>query len=117
MNDRDTLAELINPHQPAALGYWCSCGLALGCHIDQHRADIVIAAGWRPPVRTLTTAELDDLPVRSVVLDHEGDPWQRHSYGWTCVASAGDYAESEDLIVRYGPVTVVHVPAEAVTGE
>lgn len=67
-SDRDTLAELINPHQPKARGYWCSCGKALSEHIDQHRADVMLAAGWRPPARVIETAEqLDAMPPGSIV--------------------------------------------------
>ncbi|BAD58841.1 hypothetical protein [Nocardia farcinica] len=47
--------------------------------------DVVVAAGWRPPARVITDlAELDTLPVGSVVMDSpypEGDVCRRTADG------------------------------------
>ncbi|WP_068059265.1 hypothetical protein [Nocardia xishanensis] len=127
MCDRDTLAELINLHQPAARGFWCSCGEALDCHIDQHRAAVVIAAGWRPPARRIETpAELDALPEGAVVRTAEGRIAEK-----TCHYGAADrhgfrsdWAETQDDDIPIGtdelddlPAIVLWEPEEVTSGE
>jgi hypothetical protein len=62
----------------------------------------------RPPVGVddvlEAAADLDDLPVRAVVLDRAGDAWQRHAGDWRC--TTGGICTTSD-ITGYGPFTVV----------
>lgn len=118
-SDRDTLAELIHPHQPAALGFWCSCGEALGCHIDQHRAEVVLDAGWRPPAREITDpAELDTLPIMSIVraygVAHQAVPSERAgALEWLKPAGQRTYTSAELLAACRGAgVTVLYEPVD-----
>ena len=88
---RDMLAQIINEPVDA----------------DYAMADAIIAAGWRPPARTVTTAEeLDALPVGSIVRDVEraaldekwgNDTWAELAYEHTFF---------------HPPATVVYEPEE-----
>ena len=83
-------------------------------------ADAIIAAGWRPPARTVTTVEeLDALAVGTVVMEGDhGTPddtgwgfkmmpgaFHRFTRGWHVVAGLGERVP--DL-----PVTVLWEPEE-----
>jgi len=71
-----------------------------------------------------TAAELDALPVGSVVLDSDEAPWLaegwrgrwgRRSLYWGNVSDAP--MRSVDLVLAYGPLTVVHVPGRDLLAE
>lgn len=98
----------------------CQCGAPVYPlkSLQQHRADVVLAAGYRKP-RTITTAEeLDKLRFQSVVLDAYGTPYvcERHRTDGTrneWKPSGMDHLDESDTILDHGPVTVVHEPAAA----
>ena len=103
MSTRDDLAALIvstwdAPPPPV----WSS-------HIWEQLADAILDAGWRPPARTIETAEeLDALPDGSVVLDRQHDVAEKHSGRLL-------YRETrnmplEYLAKHYGPFTVLWEP-------
>lgn len=103
MSDRDTLTEIINAASFQAPSY-SACA-----------ADAVIAAGWRPPAREITTVEeRDALPVGSIVVDFFEAGCTRISteppYGWVRVSSA--LTMGRQYGVPHLPVTVVYVPTE-----
>lgn len=82
-------------------------------------ADAVIAAGWRPPTRVITTVDdLDALPVAAVILAG-GQAWQgiRTPVGplWRLAGGAFDRS-SEYVLCMFGPATVLFTPTER-TGE
>ena len=59
----------------------------------------------------LTTAqELDSLQIGSVVLDRDGDAWQRGYSGWYCTVDALNTTEqpSDSLAAILAPLTVLH---------
>lgn len=64
----------------------------------------------RPPVGVgdvlAAAADLDDLPLRAVVLDRAGDAWQRHAGDWRCT-TGGVCTTSDTMITGYGPFTIV----------
>jgi hypothetical protein len=79
-------------------------------------ADAILAAGWRPPARTVSTVEeLEALPVRSVVRERdtgtllgiETVPGVFEKFpndlGWFCVAGHGDRTAEIEF-----PATVIH---------
>ena len=71
----------------------------------------LIAAGYRKPRTVTTAAELDALPVGSVVLDKDGDPWQsiRNSGLWWCTDPGIEYGfEATELLNDFGPATILH---------
>lgn len=103
MSDRDTLAELIDTHSFQAPGY------------SADAAEAVIAAGWRPPAREITTIEeRDALPVGSIVVDFFEAGCTRISaeppYGWVRVSSA--LPMGRQYGVPHLPATVLYVPTE-----
>lgn len=50
-----------------------------------------------------------DLPYGTVVIDHEGDAWQRHAYGgWSCYMVEG----LETLPAKHAPYTIAYTPKE-----
>lgn len=55
---------------------------------------------------------LDSLPVGSVVLDRDGDAWQRTPQGWNCTVVALNTANqsSETLAAILGPFTIIWEP-------
>jgi len=76
----------------------------------------VLAGGYRKPRTIATAEELDALPDRSVILDRDGDAWQRMgSSGWTCAVRALNTSEqpSGSLACVLGPATVLHAPEES----
>lgn len=138
-SDRDTLAALIN-----AQGYELDRGPHVAewpvdeqeihrtrSHrsfderreaVQQYRvyklAGLLIAAGWRPPVREITTAtDLSNLPARSLVLVPDGPRagvWRaKRSPGWWWCIDRDDHAATHELLMcGEGTVTVLHVPTE-----
>lgn len=81
-------------------------------------ADIILAAGWRPPARVTTTAaELDNLPGESVVIDSDGSAWRKGSdyrdipRWWLAGAPGGGVGSS--IVINHAPVTVVYTPEES----
>ena len=50
--------------------------------------------------------QLEDLPARSVVLDWQGDAWQKQGGLWY-LADADDEGDSEGQIARYQPFRVL----------
>lgn len=77
-------------------------------------ADAILAAGYRKPREVTTAAELDALPVGSVVLDAEGDAWQDRGYAafnWCNTTSGMNGGLDPELLVStYGPLTLLHEP-------
>ncbi|MBZ2197253.1 hypothetical protein [Occultella gossypii] len=68
----------------------------------------------RLTARTVTTAaELDALPVGSVVLDRDGDAWQKGAIGrgWSCTVQVLNSHDqpSHSVAAILGPLTVAHV--------
>lgn len=53
-------------------------------------------------------ADCDKLPVGSVVLDCDGDAWQREESGWACIKGAF----MEPLDEEWAPYTVIYTPKE-----
>lgn len=45
--------------------------------------------------------------VGSVVLDADGDAWQRTPNGWAGPADMGDQ-DWRDVLICFGPVTLIH---------
>ena len=92
---RDQLAQIINEHMEA----------------DYAMADAIIAAGWRPPARTVTTVEeLDALPKESVVRNAERtelcEKW--HDNKWWEMGN--EYSFNSDGVAL--PATVLYEPEE-----
>lgn len=75
-------------------------------------AAALLAAGYRKPRVVTTAEELDALPVGSVVLDDEGDPWHKQEDPdgsgaiWRVPGSL--LLESIDLVGCYPTLTVLH---------
>ena len=53
-------------------------------------------------------ADCDKLPAGSVVLDCDGDAWQREESGWACIKGAF----LEPLDEEWAPYTVIYTPKE-----
>lgn len=53
-------------------------------------------------------ADCDKLPAGSVVLDCDGDAWQREGLGWVCTKGAF----LEPLDEEWAPYTVIYTPKE-----
>lgn len=49
----------------------------------------------------------EDLPDRTVLIDKDGDAWQKHLGGWFCAL-----AEDTDPVGGYGPYVVAWLPEE-----
>ncbi|WP_029923899.1 hypothetical protein [Nocardia otitidiscaviarum] len=79
-------------------------------HEHETAVDALLAAGVRPPVRVISDpAELDALPIESVVIDADGDAWQRYfTYWW--LAGADTKRDSQGLVELCKRLTVVHIP-------
>lgn len=63
--------------------------------------------------RTIDTVEeLNGLPVGSVMLDRDGDAWQRYRTGWTCTDRSTNTADqpSSSLAWVLAPATVLYEP-------
>ena len=120
MSTRDELADLITefmesdvpesvPDKHEPLG------------IDYAVADAILAAGWRPPARIVTTVEeLDALAVGTVVM--EGDHGTPDDTGWGFKTMPGVFHRFPDgwhVVAGHGerapdlPATVLWEPEEA----
>lgn len=100
LSSRDQLAELISD--------------AYGGLPGDGGADAILAARWRPPARVITEGAheaLDQLPYESVVIDADGDAWQRYFACWH-LAGAAVHRDSRTLLETLGPLTLVYVPTE-----
>ena len=53
-------------------------------------------------------ADCDKLPAGSVVLDCDGDAWQREESGWACIKGAF----MKPLDEEWAPYTVIYTPKE-----
>lgn len=71
---------------------------------------------WLVPANgSITILPPDEPKAGSIVLDNEGDAWQRNaSRGWVCVVrdDASDFTQHswEDLIQEFGPITWLYSP-------
>lgn len=93
MSARDDLADLLGAN--AELGIRCDC------------FQRVLAAGWRPPARIVSTVEeLDALPWGSVVMDQCGNTYQRAGAGWHF--AMGPVASNSTDVSEFSPVVVLH---------
>lgn len=98
MTDRDNLNELMAQH----IDYWQ--------HDHGAAVDAILTKGWRPPARKISDpAELDALPDGAVVMDQDGDAWQRDRYGnWRFAEDTGcRVTDGERLFNLYQPITVL----------
>lgn len=79
-------------------------------------ADVILAAGVRPPARVITDpAELEALPMDSIVVDHHDAGWQMadRDYDDTAVWEYRSAAKSSaELLAGGARVRLVHVPGE-----
>jgi hypothetical protein len=75
----------------------------------------IVAAGYSKPRTIATVDELDALPVGAVIIDRDGDAWQRERRGWTCTDRALNTSEqpSGALVHVLGPATVLYSPEES----
>ncbi|TDP29839.1 hypothetical protein [Nocardia ignorata] len=102
MSDRDLLADMLSDclHDGTAPAW---------------TAETLLTRGIRLPAREITTAaELDALPVGSIVADREGDPWKAlsiHGARRWRGPFLGNY-ETGRFVDDWGPVTVLYVPTE-----
>ena len=89
---RDRLAQIINEYMGADVPETVA-DKHEPVDADYATADAILAAGWRPPARVVTTVEeLDALPVGSIVRDVEraaldekwdDDTWAEAGYEYT----------------------------------
>lgn len=79
-----------------------------GQHVRLHEWETVkpLPAGAAAAPRTLTADDLEPA-VGSVVLDADGDAWQRTPNGWAGPADMGDQ-DWRDVLICFGPVTLIH---------
>ena len=98
MAEREDLLEVFKSVSAAAVGRGRSVRAAL--------ADAVLAAGWRPPARTIASVEeLDSLPPRAVIADREGGIWAVNELReWRELSTAGISAHE---VIRWGPFTLI----------
>lgn len=96
---------------PARVDFWASADAR--AEEDKNavpylRADLALPRPWR------TAADLDALPVGSVVLDQAGHPYERlhyspsPHYGWW--AGTDGLREATDEISERGPGLILYVP-------
>ncbi|WP_280439009.1 hypothetical protein [Nocardia cyriacigeorgica] len=115
-SDRDTLAELIGADVDRQIEVHAS----YISHLDQHElADAVIAAGWRPPARTVTDpAEMDSWPLGTVVrgygVAHQNVPGHVAGDPPLWIKPTGRLQTSAELLAdcRGAGVTVLYQPEE-----
>ena len=106
-NERDELSYCIS----AALGSVCGIYDTTEDE-DREMAALLIDNGYRKPRTVTTAAELDALPVGSVVLDNEGDVWQHRGYAayqW-CNTTGGRNSglDTSEFAADCLPATVLH---------
>ena len=103
MTTRDQLAQIIYDTLNGQYGDF---------NMPDDAADKIIAAGWRPPARTIATVEeLDALPEGTVIRSADGWAWQRdnHNGFWYTIASEDDSTPGD---FAYYPLTVLYEPEE-----
>lgn len=105
-SDRDTLAELL--------------GFALAQFSQPiDIADFLLATRVRPPAQVITDpAELEKLPMHSIVVDHHGAGWQMtdRDYDGTAIWEYRTTARSSaELLAEGARTTAVHIPTEEST--
>lgn len=68
-----------------------------------------MADGNTPPSIIVDRADLSALPVRAVVLDRDGDAWQRTATGWNCTVHGTNTENqpSSSLTAVLGPLLVI----------
>ncbi|MGW6121477.1 hypothetical protein ACWFRF_20715 [Nocardia sp. NPDC055165] len=105
-SDRDTLTDLI---------FW---EFDRGNTEPYELAGALLAKGVRPPAQVITDpAQLDALPVDSIVVDHHGAGWQMtdRDYDGTAIWEYRTTARtSAGLLAAGARVHLVHVPTEEV---
>ena len=100
MDARSELASILRGAADAAV----DAGLPVLTH--EGYADAAIAAGWRPPSKTIVDpAELDNLSEGTAILDALGASRQLHDNRWAGGVSGSLTAEQVPL-----PATVLHIP-------
>lgn len=71
MTDRDELLAAMKAHSmrswTAGVGSVCACGWE-GVNLSAHTVDELLAAGWRKTREITATAELDALPVDTLIV-------------------------------------------------
>jgi hypothetical protein len=100
MDARSKLAAVLRGAADAAI--------AAGAPVLTHDgyAEAAVAAGWRPPPRAIIDpAELDNVPVGTVILDALGVCRQLRDNLWAGAVSGSLAAEQVPL-----PATVLHTP-------
>ena len=108
---RDQLADIISRVATFEEGSWA---------LPEDVADAIIAAGWRPPARVVTTVEeLDALAMGTVIMEGDhGTPddtgwgfktmpgvFHRFPDGWHVVAGIGEHASDLPATVLWEPET------------
>ena len=102
---RDRLAQIIEEHYYDGRSGWISYEDRQ--EAEERMADAILAAGFRPPARTVTTVEeLDALPDGTVVRDSEGATAGRVDWLWFYIDPYGPAS----LIAL--PTTVLYEPKE-----
>ncbi len=104
MSARDDLAALINDTEDQ----WA---WEEGDGSVEAMAGAILAAGWRPPARTVTTAaELDALPKGTVVLvTGTREAWQKSFGEWWPPASEHSWS-AQNVIKEPGRLVVLWEP-------
>ena len=108
-----------HPWPGGAFNGRCPCGRVVHAGPNspdhaQHLRDAILASGYSKPRTVNAAADLDALPVGSVVLDGDGDPWKKRLDGlWL----SGGMAEDSETVFWCGPTpdrhpTVLHEGSE-----
>lgn len=106
--DRRGLTELLTDHLTGRTAGQLAAADRIGAALLRQSVDRVVsailAAGWRPPVSTLTTeAELAACRPGTVVTDRDGHPWVRNPAGqWCEPLPTGIYP---DELLQWAPLT------------
>ena len=79
---------------------------AIGVRSDGSTRSTVIFDDWTVEVLAPPIPDV----VGTVVLDTDGDAWQRNDEFWRCVSSVYYKYTLADLQFRYGPLTVLWTP-------
>lgn len=119
MNMRDDLAQLLVKRAgdhiqmldsgPEDNNHSVSIGLSMNWAAI---ADIILAAGWRPPARIIDTdEELDGLRYRTVVMDRHGFIHQKFANNWQEIGDFDPIAGSLSTVCDL-PVTVIWEPGD-----
>ena len=100
--ERDELAEEIAGYRLGE-GYYA---VDIGSSDALAIADDILAAGYRKPRTVSTVEELDALPQETVVLDCDGDAWQKNRTTGTWSNTEGA-TQNSNLVAFYAPLTVL----------